>query len=268
MPLPNPTAYRYPNERLILALTLFCVLAVIAFTAAATVCGSVVVVGAMLAFAYVANQMHHEGLIKRAQPVTPETLPGLAALVHECETRLRAGPVRTFVVPANVLNAYTFGLSDPKTVVIYAPLLRMMNADELQFIVGHELGHVSLGHTWMNSLLGGMAGIPSPFGAAVLLHFAFRWWNRACEYSADRAGLLACGNPHSAISALVRLATGTGERDPAAVQLALKHVEAEDDDVANVVGELLATHPLMVRRIEALRRYAASGEYRRLQALV
>jgi hypothetical protein len=37
---------------------------------------------------------------------------------------------------------------------------------------------------------------------------AFLWWNRACEYSADRAGLLACGRLHKAISALVKLAEG------------------------------------------------------------
>ena len=268
MPLPNPTAYRYPNEHLILALTLFSVLVIIMFTAAATVCGSVIFVAAMLVFAYAANQVHHQELVRQARLVTPEGLPGLAALVHECETRLQAGPVRTFIAPGDVLNAYTFGLSSPKTVVLYAPLLQMMDADELRFIVGHELGHVRLGHTWMNSLLGGMAGIPSPFGAAVLLHFAFRWWNRACEYSADRAGVLACGKPEKAISALVRLATGGGERTQAAMERALQHVEAEDDDAANVVGELLATHPLMVRRIEALRRYAASEGYRRLQALV
>ena len=45
----------------------------------------------------------------------------------------------------------------------------------------------------LNWLVGGMAGIPSPFMASALLAMAFLWWNRACEFSADRAGLLACG---------------------------------------------------------------------------
>jgi len=40
-----------------------------------------------------------------------------------------------------------------------------------------------------------MAGVPVGMGAAVLLSFAFRWWNRACEYSSDRAGLLAMRQP-------------------------------------------------------------------------
>jgi len=144
----------------------------------------------------------------------------------------------------------------------------MMDADELRFIVGHELGHVRLGHTWLNSLVGGMAGVPGPFLASIVLGLAFRWWNCACEYSADRAGLLACGKPQKAISALLRLTAGAAIRTSGDLQQALQRVEAEDDDLANLLGEALATHPMTVRRIEELRRFAASEAYRRMQTRV
>jgi len=153
-------------------------------------------------------------------------------------------------------------------VVLQSALLQVMDEDELRFILGHELGHVRLGHTWLNSLVGGMAGIPSPFLASTLLAMAFLWWNRACEYSADRAGLLACGKPHKAVSALVRLAAGTEARTQAGLERALRHIQAEDDHALSNLTEALATHPMIIRRIEELRRYAASGEYRRLQSLV
>ncbi len=107
------------------------------------------------------------------------------------------------------MNAYTFGMVEPQVVVVYAGVFSIMDADELRFIIGHELGHIRLGHTWLNSLVGGMAGIPSPYVAAILLYIAFRWWNRACEYSADRAGLLACGKPEKAASALIKLVGGS-----------------------------------------------------------
>ncbi len=264
----NTTAYRYPRERFILALTLLLVLLVIALTATATVCLSVVFVVAMVTFSYARNRSHHRSLLKQAQPVTEQSAPVLATLVAESVARLQTGPVQVFVAPGRTLNAYTFGLVFPKVVVLHSALLQVMDADELRFVLGHELGHVRLGHTWLNSLVGGMAGIPSPSMASVVLAMAFLWWNRACEYSADRAGLLACGKPHKAISALVKLAAGPGAMTRAGMERALRHIKTEDDHALAELGEALSTHPMMVRRIEELRRYAASPEYRRLQSLM
>jgi len=268
MSTPNPDAYRDPSENLILAATFVLVLLVIAITSTATLCGSALFTTVMIGLAYFTNQSHHQDLLKHAQPVTPAAMPNMSALVEDCMTRLGTTSVKTYIAPLNQLNAYTFGIADPKVVVVYAPLLKLMDADELRFVVGHELGHVRLGHTWLNSIIGGMAGIPSPFFAAAILHVAFRWWNRACEFSADRAGLLACGNSQKAISALVRIATGTASRHPMAIEQSVQKLEAEDDDVTNLLGELFASHPMMARRIESLRRWAASPEYQRLQMLV
>jgi Zn-dependent protease with chaperone function len=264
----DTTAYRYPRERLILALTLLLVFVVIALTATATVCLSVVFVVAAVALSYSLNRAHHRALLAQARRVTPQHTPRMAALLAESAARLRVGPVQVFVVPGEALNAYTFGLSSPKVVVLYAPLLQVMDDDELRFILGHELGHVRLGHTWLNSLLGGMAGIPSPFLASAVLAMAFLWWNRACEHSADRAGLLACGKIHKAISALVKLTAGTEARTPADLERALQYIQAEDDHALSNLTEALTTHPMTIRRIEELRHYAASAEYRRLQPLV
>ena len=238
------TSYRYPNETLILALTLTLVLLVIAVTAAATFCGSLLFVLLMLVLAFLMNRSHHDALVQQAQPVTDQTAPELAALVQSCAAVLQPGPFSTFIAPGRTLNAYTFGLGSAPVVVLYAGLLRIMDEDELRFIIGHELGHVSLGHTWLNSLLGGMSGIPSPFFAAVVLYFSFRWWNRACEYSADRAGLLACGKPDKAASALVKLAGGTAAlRSSEGWQQALQRIEAEDDRLEGNLQELLSSTP-------------------------
>ncbi|MGD2252772.1 MAG: M48 family metallopeptidase [Anaerolineales bacterium] len=260
------TSYRYPNERLVLLLTLFLVLAVIAVTAVATLCGSMLFVLVMLVFAYLLNRSHHNNLISKAHLVTPQDDPQLSNLVQDCALRLKARSFRTFIAPGKALNAYTFGLSQPQ-VVVYAGVVRMMDTDELRFIIGHELGHVRLGHTWLNSLLGGMAGIPSPYLAAVLLHFAFRWWNRLCEYSADRAGLMACGKLEKAASALIKLEHGASAALTAeGWQRAIRRIEAEDDHLEYNLREMLSTHPMTVRRLEALRGFAKSRQYQRLQA--
>lgn len=258
------TAYRYPGEHLILLLTLSLVLGVIALTAAATVCASVVFVLGFVLLAYLFTRSHHQALVQSARRVTPQTAPELAAIVQRGVKRLQPGEVEVYVAPGAELNAYTFGVSQPKVVVLYTGLLRVMDADEMLFILGHELGHVALGHTALNSLVGGMAGIPSPFSAAVLLSLAFLWWNRACEFSADRAGLLACGKPQKAISALIKLAAGPQANTAVELAQAYRQVDAEDDTLMGSLNEALSTHPMLIRRINEIRRYAATQQYRRL----
>ncbi len=61
------------------------------------------------------------------------------------------------------------------------------------------------------------------------------------------------------------LAAG-GARSASDMQRALAQIEAEDDTWANVAAESFATHPMVVRRIEELRKFAASSEYRRMTA--
>jgi Zn-dependent protease with chaperone function len=249
-------------------LTLLLVLAVIALTATATICLSVLFIVVFVAVAYGMNRSQHNELLRHAHRITPQSAPGLADVAEETLARLQPGDVQVFVAPSRKLNAYTFGILPPKVVVLNSALLEVMDADELRFVLGHELGHVRLGHTWLNSLIGGMAGIPSPLGASALLSMAFLWWNRACEYSADRAGMLACGEPHKALSALIKLEAGPAARTRADLERALRVIDAEDDYALSHLEEALGTHPMMIKRIQRLRSYAGSDEYRRLQEMM
>jgi Zn-dependent protease with chaperone function len=246
-----------------LGFTFFLVFLVIAISAPVTLCGSVLIIVIVVALSYWRGQSHHKALLASAQQVTPESAPALATLTAESVARLQPGDVEVFVVPSNRLNAYTFGLVSPKAVVLHSALLEVMDADELRFILGHELGHVRLGHTWLNSLVRGASDVSASI-ASIVLTMAFLWWSRACEHSADRAGLLACGKPHKAISALVKLTAGPGVRTRADLEQALRYIDAEDDHALAGLGEALSTHPMTIRRIKELQRYAASAEYRRL----
>lgn len=260
------TAYRYPNERLILAFTILLVLVVIGLTATATVCVSVVFIIAFVVLSYNFSLSHHNALLREARPVTPQSMPDLAHVLQRGIARLQPGAVEAYVVSSGELNAYTFGLSTPKTVVLYSALFQVMDEDETLFILGHELGHVALGHTWLNSLVGGMAGIPASFSAAALLNIAFLWWNRACEYSADRAGLLACGKPEKAVSALLKLGAGSRARAGYNLEEVYRRLDSEGDQLIGDLNEVLATHPLLIHRIQELRKYASSEPYRRIKS--
>jgi Zn-dependent protease with chaperone function len=262
------TAYRYPFEHLILGLTLLLVAGVIALTAIATVCSSALFILAFIFLSFSIGRSQHQALLSTAQRVTPGSMPAMTKLIQLGKARLQPGDVQVYVVPSKALNAYTFGLTSPKVVVLYSALFKVMDEDELLFIFGHELGHVALGHTWLNSLVGGMAGIPSSWGAGTILAMAFLWWNRTCELSADRAGLLACGKPEKAVTALIKLGAGLNATTRSGMELAYRQIDAEDDTLLGSLGETLSTHPMLIRRINELRRYAASAQYQRLLAQV
>jgi Zn-dependent protease with chaperone function len=262
----STTEYRYPDETLILAGTIVVVLLVIALTAAATVCTSAIFVPLVVILGYFSSRSRHQNLLVQAQRVTAQSAPEMMRLIEENTARLQVEPVNVFIAHSNQLNAYTFGMDSPKAVVLYSTLFKIMDRDEIQFILGHEMGHVKLGHTWLNTLVGGMAGIPSSVGAAAIMELAFRWWNRACEYSADRAGVLACGKPAKAISALVKLEAGPVALTQSGMQAAMKHIETDDEDIMRNLEELLGTHPMVAKRVEQIKRFSGSQQYLTLQA--
>ncbi len=257
------TNLRDPSEEPILIGTMTMILVLLVIMAGISFCLLQIGVLIFVAIAYYTNKAHHTKIMARATRVTAESDPNLAKIAAECGLKLNSGPYQLYVLPSNQLNAYTFGFSDPRVVVLYSPLIKTMDETELRFIIGHEVGHIIFNHTWLNTLLGGMAGIPLSMELALVFIFAFRWWNRACEYSSDRAGLLACGCLEKATSALVKLAV-RGMDDQAAIDRALQVLDAQDDSVWNILGETLSTHPLVIRRIEHMRKFAASPEYRQL----
>lgn len=257
-------AYRYANEHVVLVLTILLVLAVIFLTSTVTFCLSGVFILVMFFLSALLVRSHHQSLMRSAIRVDHTHKPDLAHLVAQCGFKLLPGAVDLFLVNQNQLNAYTFGVRSPKVLVLYTPMLKVMNSGELSFVIGHEMGHVALGHTWLNTIVGGMAGIPAPFGAAVLLYTAFRWWNRMCEFSADRAGLLACGDIHVAVSALVKL-VAPDIRTQHDFTRAFTLIDAQDDSASNRLAEAFQSHPMLIRRINALMDFARTPEYRRIQ---
>ena len=83
----------------------------------------------------------------------------------------------------------------------------------------------------------------------------------------QKAGLLACGNLKLAVSALVRLAAPKIQTQ-AEFEQALTMIDAQDDALVNQLAEMFQSHPMIIKRINALKEYAAGPDYASLQANV
>jgi Zn-dependent protease with chaperone function len=98
------------------------------------------------------------------------------------------------------LNAFATKFIGRNFIIIYADLLDACSDDgkEAEMIIGHEIGHLALGHLkWLFFLA--PARILPWIGAA---------YSRACEYSCDRCGFKQTGELKGACAGLAILAAG------------------------------------------------------------
>lgn len=194
---------------------------------------------------------------------------------YACDTLdLPVKPRLYFQLGADI-NAYATGVENP-IVVLSSETADRMTDEELLFIMGHELGHIKSNHVLYQNMgqvipiLGSYVGQVT-FGVGNMislgLTLALQNWKRMAEFTADRAGLLACQDYEAAASAMVKLAG-----------LPLKHYDknikedfiqqAKDfqeldyenlSKVAKVMATLTATHPWTVQRAAELHRFFNEG---------
>jgi len=258
------SSYRYSMENLALLVTTGGLLTAIVVTGVVSICIAPVIILLVFILAYLVNRSHHQALLNGAKMVNRQEFPALSWNFDVCKKLFNLKDVDVFIVPSSERNAYTFGI-DKQAIVVYSSLLKLMDDDEMRFVLGHESGHIALNHTFLNTITGGMAGIPQPFGLAVILNLIFQWWSRCCEYSCDRAGLIACGKLEKSISALVKLSAGN-IRSQQQFDRAFQAIDAEDDSLAGQALEAFASHPMIIRRINELKNYANSAEYKKIVA--
>jgi len=68
-------------------------------------------------------------------------------------------------VDTKTVNAYVTGLGGTQRIVLWDTILAKLSPPEVLFVMGHEMGHYVLGHTWQLVLLGTVIAL---FGAWVI----------------------------------------------------------------------------------------------------
>ena len=166
------------------------------------------------------KQMRTE-LLGDAIRITPRQSPSLHSILVDAAARVGVPCPELFIKQDPTFNALTFGTNEDHVIVMHSGLFDAAEPDELQFIFGHELGHIRNHHvtnmTIAQFLGSGTARIVEVLATALIvpmlvvksLTVALNAWSREAEKTADRAGYLATLSPDASLRALVLLAAGS-----------------------------------------------------------
>jgi Zn-dependent protease with chaperone function len=168
----------------------------------------------------------------------------------------------------SLFNAYTAGTDEYAFINISSTLCQHFTKEEASFVVGHECGHIAsrhmVYHTLASALTNAALGQLGPIGIVLRLTAGIPLlaWSRRSEVTADRAGLLCCGDIDVAERSLLRLVTGLADADRVDMEDFLRRSkEVRDYHQLGKIHEFFSTHPLIPKRIEALRLFASSEPY-------
>ena len=206
--------------------------------------------------------------------VSPKQFPRLNRLWMQVQDTLDAREeFELYVAQTPAVNAGAYGFDKP-WVVLYSGSLRLLQDDEIEFVMGHELGHVLSGHALYHTMMVillqlAQSGFPMIGAMAMPILLALLEWYRKSELSGDRAGLLAGQQPGPAMSTMMRLAGGGMPDEMDLNEFLLqaeefRHVEGLLDQVMKVLNGLRMTHPFLVMRAALLRDWIEEGAYDRI----
>jgi heat shock protein HtpX len=222
-----------------------------------------------------------------AQPVTREQVPRLYAVMERLAAKASLPVPKLYVIPEPAPNAFATGRNPQHaSVAVTEGLLELLNDDELEGVIAHELSHVRNYDILISSIAATIAGaitylasmgrfamifggygrgddrdrgggltalltiFLAPIAALVLQLFL----SRTREYSADETGARMVGQPFGLISALQKLGAynqriPTTSVSPSTAALCI----VKPWFGGGTLSSLFSTHPPLADRIAALR---------------
>ena len=219
----------------------------------------------------------------RAQPVTREQLPRAYGAVERLTQKIGIPMPKIYVIPNESPNAFATGRNPSHaSVAMTQGILDLLNDEELEGVLAHELGHVNNRDILISSVAATVAGaitmlasmgrwamifgmggdrddrrgggigallmlILAPI-AASLIQLAV---SRSREYQADATGAHFTGNPYALASALSKL-DAYSRRIPMQGTPSTAHLFIVQPLLGMNLGNLFSTHPPIAKRIERL----------------
>lgn len=260
--------YRYQGELLSLTLTFMILLSLYALAAIVfPETWSATLKTLMITFAGLSVYILSVKLQQRAAfgtmvRVSPRQFPELYELTAVTAARLSSPQIVVYVKRQSEMNIYTLGLWQRPIIVLTSSLVDQMEPDNLQFFIGREIGHIQAGHTWLRTLLKPL-GADVPVIGKLLNSVIFGDWINRAEFTADRAGFIACQSLTTAVSTMLKFGIGVKLYEKLDIREFLEQI----NEVRNVKGhitEIVAEMPYLTQRIRSLVRFALSDKYRSL----
>ena len=219
--------------------------------------------------------------------VSETQLPALHALLVEAAEILELGILPELYLRQSASpNAYTMAVQGKKPfVVLTTGLVELLEPEEVQCVIAHELGHLKCEHgLWLtaaNLIVSGLTRGNGPLGAllAPSLEGQLLRWVRAAELTCDRAALLVAQDSGlTVVSTLMKLAGGSkggikmfGEMNAEAFLGQARRYKAASE--ASALGWFLfnaqtqqLSHPLPVLRAQEIDAWAHTDPYTTLLA--
>jgi heat shock protein HtpX len=227
-----------------------------------------------------------------ARPLDPNEVPWLQRMLERLCQQAGLPVPKLYIIPSPAPNAFATGRNpEHAAVAVTQGILGLLQPEELEGVLAHELSHVKNRDTLISTVAASMAGLITMgvrmlfwFGgafaggrggdrddrpnalvqlglllvaplAATLLQLAI---SRSREYGADASGAALTKDPDALANALSRLEEGVtrmpDDRAPATAPLFIVNPLSG----SGVLG-LFSTHPPLEERIKRLRQMARGG---------
>ncbi|PYM38894.1 MAG: zinc metalloprotease HtpX [Candidatus Rokuibacteriota bacterium] len=220
-----------------------------------------------------------------ARPISEAKAPRLYAIVRRLATRAQIPMPPVYLIPTDAPNAFATGRSpDHAAVAVTEGIMRILDEDELEGVLAHELSHVRNRDVLISTIAATLAGaitylahmmqwaaffgggrssddeeggspwamlllaILAPF-AAMLVQLAV---SRAREYQADASGARLAGRSSGLAKALEKLETAA-RAEPMPANPATAHLFIVNPLSGQTLMRLFSTHPPIEDRIRRLR---------------
>ncbi|MBM4167651.1 MAG: hypothetical protein FJ215_00605 [Ignavibacteria bacterium] len=167
-----------------------------------------------------------------------------------------------YCLPGMEINAFaSLDIQKSRTyslVAVTAGALENLEDAEIKSVLGHEMGHFLFRNNRLNALLTRDEKNPAvtvlpPLGESLYLR-----WRKKAEISADRVGLLACGNFKASATSLMKCAFGLSEKNLNLDIDSLLHQIDEIKGHPELMEETFASHPVLPIRLKALELFSRS----------
>jgi len=220
----------------------------------------------------------------RAAEVSESQAPELYAIVKTLALRAGLPMPRIYIVPGDTPNAFATGRNEKHAVVaVTEGILKLLNRDELEGVIAHELTHIKNRDMLIGSIaatiagavmmLASMAKWAAIFGvgnrdddegggifgliimailapiAAMLIQMAI---SRSREYLADEGGSRISGKPNGLAGALGKLSQSS-QAIPMNANPSTAHMFIVNPLTGRSMANLFSTHPPIEKRIARLK---------------